>query len=83
MNKYEAIRHTPRYRIAKEHIRKELKRDDVESIYTATGKKARLIVYLRIGKPLVYHGRISLPLFKFIEKKRYMGDEMPKKVYKY
>jgi len=74
---YEKIRHTPRYRLAKERIRKELKADNVESIYTATGDKVRLIVYLKVGKPLLYRGKISLPLFKFIEKKRYCNDEMP------
>ena len=83
MNKYKDIRHTARYRIAKDLIAKALKSDNVKSILSATGEKARLILYRKVGKDLVFRGEISLPLFKFIEKKRYMGDEMPKKTYKY
>jgi hypothetical protein len=80
---YEEIRESPEYHDAKEKIRVELKRDNVESIYTATGEKARLIVNLRVGKPLIYRGKISIPLFRFIEKKRYCKDEMPKEIDNY
>ena len=81
MNKYKDIRHTARYRIAKDLIAKALKTDNVKSVYTATGEKARLIVHRRIGKDLTFRGEISLPLIRFIHKKRYCKDEMPKIIY--
>jgi len=77
------IRQRRVYKLAKERIRKALKNDNVEEVSGTNIGKQRLTINLRNGSKLTYKGKIVTPLHKFIFKKRYTPEEMPKVIDNY
>jgi len=65
------IRNRAKYRLLKGRIRKLLKADLIKETKIVTGDNASLTIILRNGKEIVYRGKISLPLHKYIFKKEY------------
>lgn len=77
------IRHTKGYRLAKERVRKLLKKDKVKSISGTSqisGKGSHITIHLRTGKPITYKGALATALYQFIWKKRYCKEEMDEKI---
>jgi len=60
-----------RYRTARNRVKKLLESGMIDQISVATGKNAKLVIHRMLGKPIIFRGRLSKSLQKYIIRKQF------------